>query len=114
MYFTFQVGISEIEDRLAEQNEGKLQQFLQELRDQYGGQMRANRDGIELLYEYKIKNLASQAQCYSEAAAMTVEELNRTQSKNEILNTKINELEATINTLNACNRYLVYNILAIV
>lgn len=81
-----------------------MQQSLQELRDQYEGQMRANRDEIELLYENKIKNLASQAQRNSGAASMAVEELNRTQSKIETLNTKINELEAMINALNARNR----------
>ncbi|XP_032678918.1 lamin Dm0-like isoform X1 [Odontomachus brunneus] len=101
-----QVEISEIDGRLAEQYEAKLQQSLQELRDQYEGQMRANRDEIELLYENKIKNLASQAQRNSGAATMAVEELNRTQSKIETLNTRINELEATINALNARNRDL--------
>ena len=42
-----QVEISEIDGRLTEQYEAKLQQSLQELRDQYEGQMRANRDEIE-------------------------------------------------------------------
>lgn len=102
--FWFQVEISEIDGRLAEQYEAKLQQSLQELRDQYEGQMRANRDEIELLYENKIKNLTSQAQRNSGAATMAIEELRQTRSKIENLNTRINELEATINALNARNR----------
>ncbi|XP_014486607.1 PREDICTED: lamin-C-like isoform X2 [Dinoponera quadriceps] len=101
-----QVEISEIDGRLAEQYEAKLQQSLQELRDQYEGQMRANRDEIELLYENKIKNLTSQAQRNSGAATMAVEELRQTRSRIESLNTKINELEATINAINARNRDL--------
>ena len=96
-----QVEISEIDGRLAEQYEAKLQQSLQELRDQYEGQMRANREEIELLYENKIKNLASHAQRNSGAASMAVEELRQTRNRIEGLNTRISELEAANNTLNA-------------
>ena len=49
-----QVEISEIDGRLTEQYEAKLQQSLHELRDQYEAQMRANREEIELLYENKV------------------------------------------------------------
>lgn len=57
-----QVEISEIDGRLAEQYEAKLQQSLQELRDQYEGQMRANRDEIEMLFDAKIKNIQNASQ----------------------------------------------------
>lgn len=96
-----QVEISEIDGRLAEQYEAKLQQSLQELRDQYEAQMRANREEIELLYENKIKNLASHAQRNSGAASMAVEELRQTRSRIEGLNSRISELEAANNALNA-------------
>lgn len=45
-----QVEISEIDGRLTEQYEAKLQQSLQELRDQYEGQMRGNREEIEGIF----------------------------------------------------------------
>ncbi|XP_050451452.1 lamin Dm0-like isoform X2 [Cataglyphis hispanica] len=96
-----QVEISEIDGRLAEQYEAKLAQSLQELRDQYEAQMRANREEIELLYENKIKNLASHAQRNSGAASIAVEELRQTRSRIEGLNSRISELEAANNSLNA-------------
>lgn len=49
-----QVEISEIDNRLVEEYNAKLQLSLQELRDQYEQQMRANRDDIEVLYENKV------------------------------------------------------------
>lgn len=49
-----QVEISEIDNRLVEEYNAKLQLSLQELRDQYEQQMRANRDDIEVLYESKV------------------------------------------------------------
>lgn len=96
-----QIEISEIDGRLAEQYEAKLQQSLRELRDQYEAQMRANREEIELLYETKIKNLTAHAQRNSGAASLAVEELRQTRTRIDALNQKINELEATNNALNA-------------
>ncbi|EGI70519.1 PREDICTED: lamin Dm0-like isoform X1 [Acromyrmex echinatior] len=96
-----QVEISEIDGRLAEQYEAKLQQSLQELREQHEAQMRANREEIELLYENKIKNLASHAQRNSGVANMATEELRQTRSRNEGLNSRISELEAANNALSA-------------
>ncbi|XP_014609112.1 PREDICTED: lamin-C-like isoform X2 [Polistes canadensis] len=96
-----QVEISEIDGRLAEKYEAKLQQSLQELRDQYEAQMRANREEIEMLYENKIKNLTSHAQRNSDAANKAIEELRQTRSGIDTFKQKINELEASINALNA-------------
>jgi lamin B len=50
-----QVEISEIDGRLTEQYEAKLQQSLQKLSNQYEAQMRMNREEIELLYENKVR-----------------------------------------------------------
>lgn len=96
-----EVEISEIDGRLAEQYEAKLQQSLQELRDQYEAQMRVNREEIEMLYENKIKNLTSHAARNSGAASQAVEELRQTRSRNESLNQRISELEASNNSLSA-------------
>lgn len=78
-----------------------MQQSLQELRDQYEAQMRANREEIELLYENKIKNLTAHAQRNSGAASLAVEELRQTRTRIDTLNQKINELEAANNALTA-------------
>ena len=45
-----------IDGRLAQQYEAKLQQSLQELREQQEANIKANRDEIEALYENKVIN----------------------------------------------------------
>lgn len=50
-----QVEISEIDGRLQEQYQERLQSALQELRDHYETQMKQNRDEIENLYSNKVK-----------------------------------------------------------
>lgn len=90
-----QVEISEIDGRLSEQYEMKLQQSLQELRDQYETQMRINRDDIELLYEQKIKNLQLAANRNSGVVANAMEEVRESRARIESLNGRITELEAS-------------------
>lgn len=49
-----QVEISEIDGRLHEQYQARLQSALQELRDHYESQMKQNRDEVEILYQNKV------------------------------------------------------------
>ncbi len=49
-----QVEISEIDVRLQEQNQARLQSTLQELRDQYESQIQQSRDEVEVLYQNKV------------------------------------------------------------
>lgn len=56
-----QVEISEIDGRLAEQYEAKLQQSLRELREQYESQIRANREEVDGLFEAKLRNVQDEA-----------------------------------------------------
>ena len=49
-----QVEISEIDGRLQEQYQARLQTSMQELRDHYEEQMRQNRDEVEVLYQNKV------------------------------------------------------------
>lgn len=89
-----QVEISEIDGRLSEQYEAKLQQSLQELRDQYELQMRANREQIETLFDTKLKNM-------SNASQRSVEELRLTRTRIDGMASKISELEALNGNLHA-------------
>lgn len=89
-----QVEISEIDGRLNEQYEAKLQSSLQELRDQYESQMRGNREEIESLYENKIKNLQTQINRNSTASSAIHEELRLSRTRADGLNAKISELES--------------------
>ncbi|XP_050067158.1 lamin Dm0-like [Anopheles maculipalpis] len=55
-----QVEISEIDGVLSEQYEAKLQQALQDLRNQYDMQLRMNREEISDLYEARLRDLEHQ------------------------------------------------------
>lgn len=87
-----QVDISEIDGRLAEQYEAKLQQSLQELRDQYEHQMRSNRDQIETMFDTKLKNMSA-------ASQRSVDELRSTRMRIDSLTQRIGELESANGTL---------------
>ncbi|XP_068626356.1 lamin-C-like [Battus philenor] len=88
-----QVEISEIDGRLAQQYEAKLQQSLQELREQQEANIKANRDDIEALYENKMKNLQAAANRNSSAATVAVEELRTMRTRIDSLNATLNDLE---------------------
>ncbi|XP_044763189.1 lamin Dm0-like isoform X2 [Coccinella septempunctata] len=101
-----QIEISEIDGRLSEKYEEKLQQALQELRDQYETQMANNRAEIESLYENKIKNLQLAANRSSANAANALEELRNIKSRTDVLNARACSLENENGILLARNRDL--------
>ncbi|XP_063616506.1 lamin-C-like [Cydia splendana] len=88
-----QVEISEIDGRLAQQYEAKLQQSLQELREQQEANIKANREDIEAMYENKMKNLHAAANRNSNAASVAVEELRTMRTRMDSLNSTLNDLE---------------------
>ncbi|XP_065366679.1 lamin-C isoform X2 [Calliphora vicina] len=101
-----QIEISEIDGRLSKEYEAKLQQSLQELRDQYESQMRANREEIEMLYDNEIKNLQAAANRAANSSAHATEEVRIMRTKIDGLNARIEELENTNSGLNARIREL--------
>ncbi|XP_043645989.1 lamin-C isoform X2 [Drosophila teissieri] len=101
-----QIEISEIDGRLSRQYEAKLQQSLQELRDQYEGQMRVNREEIELLYDNEIQNLKAAANRAAQGSAHATEEVRLMRTKIDGLNAKLQDLENTNAGLNARIREL--------
>ena len=54
-----QVEISEIDGRLQEQYQARLQSSMQELRENYEEQMKQNRDEVEILYQNKVSHMCS-------------------------------------------------------
>lgn len=94
-----QIEISEIDGRLAEQYEAKLQQSLRELREQYENQIRVNRDEIDAIFDTKLRNLQNEAQRNSRAASAAFEELRVSRSQLNGVQGKINELEGENQTL---------------
>ncbi|KAF5291757.1 hypothetical protein FQA39_LY14245 [Lamprigera yunnana] len=101
-----QIEITEIDGRLAEQYEAKLQQALHDLRDQYETQMANNRQEIEMLYENKIKNLQSAANRNTGAAAAAIDELRQTRTRIDTLSGRISDLESQNNMLTSRARDL--------
>ncbi|KAF5292654.1 hypothetical protein FQR65_LT11206 [Abscondita terminalis] len=89
-----QIEITEIDGRLAEQYEAKLQQALYDLREQYETQMGNNRQEIEMLYENKIKNLQSAANRNTGATAAAIDELRQTRTRIDTLTGRIADLES--------------------
>lgn len=87
------IEISEIDGRLSEQYEARLQKSLRELRDQYEGQMLNNRAEVDTLFEAKIKNFQAEAQRSSASASASIEELRSTRQQISALNEKIAEFE---------------------
>ncbi|XP_046398629.1 lamin Dm0-like [Ischnura elegans] len=96
-----QVEISEIDGRLTQEYEAKLQQSLKDLREQYEATMRVNREEIETLYENKIRDLQSQAQKNTGAATLAVEELRTYRSRIDGLTARVSELETANASLQA-------------
>lgn len=88
-----QIDITEIDGRLSKEYEAKLHQSLQELREQYENQMRANRSDIELLYECEIKNLQAAANRATESAAFSTHEMHIMRNRIDDQNLKMQELE---------------------
>uniref|UniRef100_A0A1A9WHW3 LTD domain-containing protein n=1 Tax=Glossina brevipalpis TaxID=37001 RepID=A0A1A9WHW3_9MUSC len=101
-----QVEISELDGRLSKEYEARLQQSLQELRDQYETQMKTNREEIVLLYDNEIKNLQAAANRAANTLTHSTEEVRSMRTKVDGLNSRILDLEATNSTLNARIREL--------
>lgn len=94
-----QVEISEIDGRLAEQYEAKLQQSLRELREQYEAQIRANREEVDALWDAKLKNIQADGARSSRAAGAAFDELRVARSQINGFHGKLNDLEAENQTL---------------
>lgn len=92
------IEISEIDGRLSEQYEAKLQKSLRELRDQYESQMHANRGEIDALYEAKMKNYQGEAARASASASAAIDEIRTTRNQINALNDKIAEMEGQTST----------------
>ncbi|CAG9854436.1 unnamed protein product [Phyllotreta striolata] len=101
-----QVEISEIDGRLAQKYEAKLQEALQDLRDQYESQMANNRQEIELLYEQKIKNLQAAADRHQSTASGALDELRQVRTRIDTFTSRIQDLENQNNGLSARTRDL--------
>ncbi|KAL9918739.1 lamin Dm0-like [Glossina fuscipes fuscipes] len=89
-----QIEIDKIGGHLSEQYEGKLQQCLQKLRNQYEAQVQANRDEIKKVYEHEMKNLQSAAAPNKDATDTARKELRCARERFEDLTMHVTKLES--------------------
>lgn len=89
-----QVEISEIDGRLQEQYQARLQSSMQELRENYEEQMKQNRDEVEILYQNKIDDLEQQVNQQRGQNSTHYEELLQARTKLDGYNSKLSELES--------------------
>jgi len=96
-----QVEISEIDGRLQEQYQERLQSALQDLRDHYETQMKQNREEVESLYQTKVQDLEEQTRNQRSAASTAYEELMQSRNRVDGFTSRIAELESSNNSLKA-------------
>lgn len=78
---------------MAEKYEAKLQEALQDLREQHEAQMANNRHEIELLYDQKIRNLQAANDRHQQNAVGALDELRQVRTRIDTLTSRISELE---------------------
>lgn len=89
-----QTEITEIDSRLKDRYDQKLEDTLRELREQYETQMQLNRQEIEEIYENKLRDLQELLDQRSSASSSAREELLSYKSRVEGLNSRLGELES--------------------
>ncbi|XP_064474342.1 lamin Dm0-like [Ornithodoros turicata] len=89
-----QTEITEIDSRLKDRYEQKLEDTLRELREQYETQMQLNRQEMEDLYEVKLHDLQTLLEQRSADSSSTRDELLSYKSRMEGLNARVGELES--------------------
>lgn len=90
---TRQTKITEIDGRLSEQYEARLQKSLHELREQHENQMRANREEVNTIFDAKVKNYQAEAARASAASEAAIEEIRKARNQIVSLNNKITGME---------------------
>ena len=90
-----QMEISEIDGKLTEQYEAKLQQSLNELRDTYEKQLAENQQEFTKMYESKLKNLQDRVDAEKLNNAGNAQEMREMITKVSALTSRNVELEAS-------------------
>jgi len=93
--------ISEIDGRLQEQYEARLQGALQELRENYEEQLKNNRIEVESIYETKIDELTRRIEMTTDSSDALNGSLRDAKVKVQELSSRLSFLESTNNSLEA-------------
>ena len=96
-----QIEIEEVDGRVSEQYENKLQSSLQELREAYEQQMQENKAGFSAVYDKKIQDLQSKLAGERGAAAGAIQEMKEMRTRSEGMSSRVRELEVNNTALMA-------------
>jgi len=94
-----QFEIEEVDGRVSEQYEQKLQSSLQELRDAYEHQMAENKAGFSAVYDKKIQDLQSKLAGERGSAAGAIQEMKEMSTRCEGMSSRVRELEVNNHAL---------------
>lgn len=94
-----EIEITQIDDKLQEEYETRLQKALEELREVYDKQMQQNRDDFAKLYDERVKELQAQLSNERGNNAGNVQELKESRARIDALMKKITDLESTNHNL---------------
>ena len=95
-----EIEINEMDGKLQEEYEDRLQKALEELRDVYDKQMAQSRDDFAKLYDDRVRDLQSQLTSERGNNASSVQELKESRSRIEHLISKVSDLEGANLALN--------------
>ena len=96
-----QLEIEEVDGRVSQQYEQKLQSSLQELRDAYEQQMAENKAGFSAVYDKRIQDLQAKLAGERGSAAGAVQEMNEMRTMSEVMSSRVRELEIDNSALQA-------------
>ena len=95
-----EIEINEMDGKLQEEYEDRLQKALEELRDVYDKQMAQSRDDFAKLYDDRVRDLQSQLTSERGSNASSSQELKESRSRIEQLISKVSDLEGANLALN--------------
>ena len=95
-----EIEVTQVDCKVREEYDEKLQDALNQLREMYDGKMRENREDLEKLYEERVKDLQSQLSNARGNNASTLQELKESKSRIAALMSKVSDLEGANLALN--------------
>ena len=95
-----EIEVTQVDCKVREEYDEKLQDALNQLREMYDGKMRENREDLEKLYEERVKDLQSQLSNARGNNASTLQELKESKSRIASLMSKVSDLEGANLALN--------------
>merc|ERR1711936_162061 len=93
------IEITEMDSKLQEEYEDRLQKALNELREVYDKQMAQNREDFTKLYEIRVQELQTALSNERGKASSSEQALKESKSRIEALKTRVTELESSNLTL---------------